>query len=790
LAQGLIIAYESSSSIGLGPRSVGSMQGSTSQVALNQLLDLHALTPEQLDSMSMSSAAPIAPIAAPIALQPPAKWPKDLQSYLQYGINLEGLVAMANLNAEVPSPLPAESSKIYEHTKYSDCSCKKQGKVCGYANVERIKETCKRENDGRSVCERFHAEGSHYVGKATVFMSWWLGSSLEDVISALRRYLQQNNLDKDQTFFWVCDYCFRQTKLLRDDTPLPDKMKGVISALGRVVILLDPWHEPAPLKRSWCLWEVYVACSEKAVFDVVMSDAQGRAFANAMLEDFGSIHDALGNVDVRLAKAYKEEDQRMVMERVETSMGASALNQMVTDALNKWLSEEVRKWVIVWKFITSAHGEYPPVASLALAQSIGNMLIRSQMYGEAEPFYRHSLFYHEAFLPTSPRSDPTALKLTLNYTTVRRTLGMILKNAGKLEEAERLLRKNLTYMEEVLPERSETLDTVVTLADVLKRLDKDEEAAELYHRALSWMDEKAGAEDTGMLALLTSYGGLLLKHGQFEVAEEVYRRALFGREKLFGPMNIETVKSVMNLGIALSNLDKLDEAETFMSRALLGSRQLLGDKNQGTIRCFDNYAGLLVKMERFEEAEQAFRRVVSDSEEVMGAMHSTTQHARHGLVVCLARMGKEEEALTMWDVMQNPQAFMRMVNEEAVSGGIGGGGMGGGGGSEMAAAAAERARDPEMLQRMVADLLPQIEQSDPASAEAIRAHPQLLLDMLQDGMQPGTGGGEGGGVIILTDEENESVERLTALGFDRQTAFDAYIFCGKNDELAANFLFD
>merc|ERR1740121_2100061 len=109
-------------------------------------------------------------------------------------------------------------------------------------------------------------------------------------------------------------------------------------------------------------------------------------------------------------------------------------------------------------------------------------------------------------------------------------------------------------------------------------------------------------------------------------------------------------------------------------------------------------------------------------------------------------------------VMQNPQAFMRMIQEEAAGGGIGGGG----GGGEMAAAAAELAQDPEMLQRMVADLLPQIEQSDPQAAEAIRANPQLLIQMLQHhGMQAGAGGGGGApppNVIRLTDEENASVE--------------------------------
>jgi UV excision repair protein RAD23 len=90
---------------------------------------------------------------------------------------------------------------------------------------------------------------------------------------------------------------------------------------------------------------------------------------------------------------------------------------------------------------------------------------------------------------------------------------------------------------------------------------------------------------------------------------------------------------------------------------------------------------------------------------------------------------------------------------------------------------------PQLLEPMLA----QLGQSHPHLLEAIATNPDGFLQWLA---MAGGEGGEGHQVITLSEEEGAAIDRLVALGFDRQMAVEAYLACDKNEMLAANYLFD
>lgn len=109
--------------------------------------------------------------------------------------------------------------------------------------------------------------------------------------------------------------------------------------------------------------------------------------------------------------------------------------------------------------------------------------------------------------------------------------------------------------------------------------------------------------------------------------------------------------------------------------------------------------------------------------------------------------------------------------------------------------------NPQILQPMLQELGKQ----NPRLLDLINSNQQEFLQLLNESLPEGEDadqlmeglmgeGTEGEGLpateIQITPEENEAIQRLEAMGFDRSLVIQAFFACDKDEALAANFLLE
>lgn len=115
----------------------------------------------------------------------------------------------------------------------------------------------------------------------------------------------------------------------------------------------------------------------------------------------------------------------------------------------------------------------------------------------------------------------------------------------------------------------------------------------------------------------------------------------------------------------------------------------------------------------------------------------------------------------------------------------------------------------QMIQQnpdMLGPIIEQLSQTSPELLQMIDQHREEFLSLLMDG-QPMEDGDEetdddeqeimeesqlppGAQILHLTQEDNQAVERIASMGFDKSLVIEAYFACDKDEELAVNYLLE
>ena len=185
--------------------------------------------------------------------------------------------------------------------------------------------------------------GPSDTGLATHFISHTWKLSFRETLSAIEAFIVEHHNGKEEDlYFWMDILSVNQhhaNNNMYDQNWWSNTFATGIREIGHTVLVVSPFNDPLAFKRSWCLWEIYSSVSTGARLTMQVSKQEREKFHNSFRSTeenpVRNLLSAIENIDVRKARAWKKEDQQMILETVDTTVTTEWLNTVVKQKITQ-----------------------------------------------------------------------------------------------------------------------------------------------------------------------------------------------------------------------------------------------------------------------------------------------------------------------------------------------------------------------------------------------------------------------------------------------------------------------
>ncbi len=253
--------------------------------------------------------------------------------------------------------------------------------------------------------------------------------------------------------------------------------------------------------------------------------------------------------------------------------------------------------------------------------SLGQVLFHQSKYSEAERMLRESLAKRERTLGM----DHSDTNLNVGH------LAEVVRGLRRYDEAEALYKRALAGHEDDLGDDLIAMKNMDNLGSVLRDAGRLEEAEECVRKAFDARERCTGEFSLPTLGSVSHLAMILRLRGNLDEAEVMNKRALAGFERVLGREHHFTLRSLDDLAIIFRCQGKLDAAEEQNRRALGGLAKVLGPNHRRTLASTKHLALILQLKSRYNGAEALLKTVLQTQERDSGWDSYQTQETLHDL---------------------------------------------------------------------------------------------------------------------------------------------------------------
>ncbi|EQC29232.1 hypothetical protein SDRG_13105 [Saprolegnia diclina VS20] len=101
-------------------------------------------------------------------------------------------------------------------------------------------------------------------------------------------------------------------------------------------MIMHPWNDPVVLRRSWCVFEVYVAVTMKARFEMAMAPGQLGLLVHDILRPT-ALKDMLGTIKSEASETTVPSDRDGIFELIRAETSFTAVDRLIFSTILDWM---------------------------------------------------------------------------------------------------------------------------------------------------------------------------------------------------------------------------------------------------------------------------------------------------------------------------------------------------------------------------------------------------------------------------------------------------------------------
>ncbi|EQC29229.1 hypothetical protein SDRG_13102 [Saprolegnia diclina VS20] len=484
-----------------------------------------------------------------------------------------------------PSSRPLGVSLRYFHHLIEACGGRKKlnglttAQVCFDYIVPLTKST------ELSLVDHLASDASmrHFVSEANCYVSHAWQYLFLETVDSLDTFFADQGL-ADDAVLWFC--VFNNNQHLVHSYLFEywsSTFKTQLAAIGNVVMIMHPWNDPVVLRRSWCVFEVYVAVTMQARFEMAMAPGQLELLVQDMLRP-DALKDMLGTIKSEASETTVPSDRDGIFELIRAETSFMAVDRLIFSTISDWMKRTLTAQIasgllpldeahrhLCLANIHATEFDYPAVLSAASRARLlfGSSDVRDVHYvhviahvglascgvGEPETTWRpifENLLALDGFEPATVCYVRNAYARAL----------IIVKHAAEAYAV--CCETYALSLVHLGPLHTLTIATMAILGRSSYNLNDFDQAIPWFRKCLGAQLTLLGSDHPDTVYTRDYLGIICFRRGQLAEAKALFEETNAVRARIHGPLHDQTTAALLNLAVACHYLGDFALAETIV----------------------------------------------------------------------------------------------------------------------------------------------------------------------------------------------------------------------------------